>query len=83
MEPFTLTDLNTVMSRLSGHQLTTRLDENHLDAPFDDLGMDSISLVELAQKLGEHGAPFPEEIVEELRTPQLVLDYVNRHRSEP
>ncbi|MFJ9420041.1 acyl carrier protein [Streptomyces sp. NPDC101227] len=82
MASFTLTDLDSVLRNITGYQLTSSsLDDTHLDTPFDALGIDSVGLVELAHVLANHGAPVPAEIIEDLRTPRLVLDHVNRHLS--
>ncbi|WP_049560857.1 phosphopantetheine-binding protein [Nonomuraea sp. SBT364] len=76
MAAFTLDHLNRILGRepgvlVAGHEV---------DRTFADLGVDSLALVELTERLiDEHDIPAPGDIHEELGTPGLVLAYVNRH----
>jgi len=48
------------------------------DTPFDDLGFDSLALIETAAKLKrEHGVVIPEEQLTEVRNPGELLALIN------
>ncbi|WP_243788664.1 acyl carrier protein [Saccharopolyspora gloriosae] len=47
------------------------------DTPFEELGYDSLALIETAARIKqEWGVTIPDELVAELRTPREVLDVV-------
>jgi act minimal PKS acyl carrier protein len=49
-----------------------------LDVPFDDLGYDSLALIETAATLKrEHGVVIADEALVELRTPAEMLELIN------
>ncbi|WP_158884906.1 acyl carrier protein [Amycolatopsis anabasis] len=57
------------------------LDGEILDIPFDELGYDSLALMELAAKLKqEDGVALSEEEVIEMTTPRLALRIINATR---
>lgn len=48
-----------------------------METTFDDLGFDSLSQVELVERLSDLlGLPMPDEVVDELTTPMAMLRYV-------
>jgi minimal PKS acyl carrier protein len=48
------------------------------DIPFEDLGYDSLALIETATRLKlYHGVVIPDEQIVEVRTPKELLDLVN------
>ncbi|MEU4577803.1 phosphopantetheine-binding protein [Nonomuraea sp. NPDC023979] len=75
-EEFTLDQLN----RIVGEDSDVLISPEQAGAAFADLGLDSLALVELAERLvDEYDVPAPEDVYRDLGTPELVLDYVNRH----
>jgi act minimal PKS acyl carrier protein len=48
------------------------------DVRFDDLGYDSLALIETATRLKvDHGVVIPDELITEVRTPADLLELVN------
>ncbi|MFI9005840.1 acyl carrier protein [Actinosynnema sp. NPDC053489] len=75
---FTLDDLNRIIE--THIDIDGRVTEDALDIPYAELGMDSLGLVELAERINiAHHVPVPLDIIEEMRTPRLTVDYVNEH----
>lgn len=75
---FTLDDLNHLIDTYI--DIEARITENALDRPYAELGMDSLGLVDLAERINiSYDVPVPLDIVEEMRTPRLTVDYVNGH----
>lgn len=53
------------------------------DTPFDDLGYDSLALLELtAQMQQRYGVRIPDDAVTEMKTPRLALVYLNERLRE-
>ncbi len=51
-----------------------------LDTPFEDLGYDSLALLETVGEIERvHGVALSEEVVGEVSTPRELLDLVNEH----
>ncbi|POM23580.1 Actinorhodin polyketide synthase acyl carrier protein [Actinomadura rubteroloni] len=76
MKEFTIDDLNDAIS--ASHDAGTRVGEDMLDRPFFELGLDSLALVELAERLqAAYQVPIPDDVIEEIPTPRHALDYVN------
>ncbi|MEV6823385.1 acyl carrier protein [Amycolatopsis sp. NPDC051102] len=75
---FTLDDLNRL---IDGHiDIDARITESTLDKPYAELGMDSLGLVDLAERINiSYRVPVPLDIIEEMRTPRRTVDYVNEH----
>ncbi len=65
-------------------QLGVSIDEVVSEASFvDDLGADSLDLVELVMVLEEEfGKEIPDEDAEKIQTVQNAIDYINGHRSD-
>ncbi|MDS1271053.1 acyl carrier protein [Lipingzhangella sp. LS1_29] len=77
MATFTLNDLARIL-----HACKVDIDIATVDTarPFTELDIDSLTLVELAERItNEYQVPVPPEIIDDFRTPQSTLDYVNRH----
>jgi minimal PKS acyl carrier protein len=74
----TLEDVKRIMTESAGADESVDLDGDILDAPFADLGYDSLAVLELASRLQQqYPVSIPDEAVEALRTPGQVLTYVN------
>ncbi|WP_432147139.1 acyl carrier protein [Streptomyces sp. bgisy084] len=81
MTDFTLDDLKRVMRECAGEDESVSLDGDILDLPFEDLGYDSLALLETATRIErERGVSVPEEKLSEAKTPRLLLDAVNSTR---
>lgn len=65
-------------------QLGVSIDEVVSEASFvDDLGADSLDLVELVMVLEEEfGKEIPDEDAEKIQTVQNAVDYINGHKSD-
>ncbi|MFE1596546.1 acyl carrier protein [Nocardia sp. NPDC058705] len=78
MTDFTLDDLKRVMRECAGEDESVDLNGDILDAPFEDLGYDSLALLETATRIErERGLSVPEEMLIEAKTPRMLLDIVN------
>ena len=79
MPKLTIGHLEQLMRQCGG------LDDNAsltLDTDFDDLGFDSLAVLELGSRIEQGlGIPMPDEIVSELTSPRAVLDHVNELRT--
>ncbi|MFI6207685.1 acyl carrier protein [Streptomyces sp. NPDC051041] len=74
--PMTFGDLKEIMSRCTGE--TEELTEEHLAADFTDMGYDSLAVLEIASQIQrEYGLQIPDEAIEEMNSPQAVIEYVN------
>ena len=85
MSPLSLDDLLRALTTAAGQgdQLDlARLDPAVATRTFDDLGYDSLALLETAALLEhEYGIELPEDEITELATPQALLDLVNGSRA--
>lgn len=62
----------------STEQEPVTLDESMMDVDFDDLGVDSLALVELVDRVQEaYRLPIDDDTARDLRTPRMMLDHVN------
>jgi minimal PKS acyl carrier protein len=74
----TIDDLRRVLAACAGESNNTSLGGNILDWDFDDLGYDSLALMETAARIEqEYGASIPDDHIIEFRTPRQLLDFVN------
>ena len=77
MTEFTLEDLKRVLLAAAGAP-EADLDSDILDLSFEDLGYDSIALLEtLGCVERERGVSLDDSVVTEARTPRLFLEFVN------
>lgn len=74
----TINDLRRALAACAGESDSTPLGEHVLDWDFDDLGYDSLALIETAAHIAkQYDVHIPEEHIIELRTPRQLLDFVN------
>ena len=74
----TIEDIRRIMAACAGENDNTPLDETVLDWDFDDLGYDSLALMETAALIAkEYRVQIPDEDITTLRTPRQLLDFVN------
>ncbi|MFJ9084293.1 MULTISPECIES: acyl carrier protein [unclassified Streptomyces] len=71
-------DLRRILVACAGEAEGTRLGSDTLDIPFEELGYDSLALMETAAAIQEeYGIVLPDEDVSEARTPRRLLGLVN------
>jgi act minimal PKS acyl carrier protein len=76
---FTIDDLKQVLRAAAGEGEGVDLDTDILDLPFDELGYDSLALLETSGRIGrEHGIELPDSTVTEARTPRALLAAINQ-----
>jgi act minimal PKS acyl carrier protein len=73
----TIDDLRTILVACAGESDGV-LDGDIRDMDFDELGYDSLALMETAARIrSDFGVTIPDERIAELRTPGEILDLVN------
>lgn len=78
MARMTLNDLRRVLAENAGEIDGVQLDENLLDVDFDEIGYDSLALMESASAItDEYRVQVPDEALADLRTPRQFLKFVN------
>jgi len=78
MSEFVFDDLVRVMRVCAGETEGIDLDGDITDIPFDELGYDSLALLEVFNRIKhEYGAEIPEEMVADLKTPRMAVDAVH------
>jgi len=75
---FTLEDLRSVLRAAAGEEDGIDLDADILDVPFEDLGYDSLALLETGSRIErERGIELPDSTVTDAQTPRALLAAVN------
>ena len=75
---FTEDTLRDIMRACAGPGEHPELEGDFIDAPHEELGFDSLAILQLATRIQEDlGVPFPDDAVAEMVTPRSVLNYVN------
>ena len=78
MRELTLDDLRTMMRSCAGVDELVDLDSDISDIGFDDLGYDSLALLEIQSRIQrEIGVKVPEEGLEYMTTPAATIAWVN------
>ncbi|GAA3753904.1 acyl carrier protein [Micromonospora maritima] len=78
MSLMTLDDLREILVECAGEDDSNDVSGDIADVPFEDLGYDSLALMETAARIEQRfGVRLPDEQVMELATPKAVLDAVN------
>ena len=78
MQGFTLEHLKEALRASAGVDGSVDLNEDVLDRPFEELGYDSLALLELAGRVQrEFGVPMPDDARQHMLTPRAALDYIN------
>ncbi|MET7959570.1 acyl carrier protein [Micromonospora zamorensis] len=79
MTDITLDDLRRVMAACAGADESVDLDGDIIDVPFEDLGYDSLAVMETAAILErDYKVTIPDEKIAGLPTPRAMLDEI-RH----
>lgn len=80
MREFTLSDLKRIMRSCAGETEAIDLDGDILDDTFEDLGYDSLAILELCGRIeSEFEVPIPDDAVEAIPTPRQAVVYFNEH----
>jgi act minimal PKS acyl carrier protein len=73
-----LSDLRRILRESAGTEQGVDLGGDILDTSFDDLGYDSIAVMETTSRIArEYGVTVDDEALFEARTPRLLLGLVN------
>lgn len=84
VQEFTIDDLKRILLAAAGAAEGPGLDADILDETFDDLGYDSIAMLETASRVErERGLTLSDSVIAEATTPRLFLAYVNEHVATP
>ncbi|MFJ8622711.1 acyl carrier protein [Kitasatospora sp. NPDC093550] len=82
MSEFTIDDLKRIMRDCAGEEESVDLDGEILDARFEELGYDSLALIETTSRIArEFGVRLPEEELGEVGTVRDLLVLVNERLS--
>ncbi|AZS84262.1 acyl carrier protein [Streptomyces griseoviridis] len=74
----TLADLTRMLRESAGEEEGVDLDGDVLDVSFDDLGYDSLAMLEvIGQVQREYGVRLPDETVADADTPRALLALIN------
>ncbi|GGS91754.1 MULTISPECIES: acyl carrier protein [Streptomyces] len=78
MSSMTFDDLKQIMTTAVGEGEAEELVEGRLTVAFTEIGYDSLAVLEIASQIQrQYGLKIPDEAIEEMDSPQAVLDYVN------
>ncbi|MFJ8785322.1 acyl carrier protein [Streptomyces sp. NPDC102476] len=79
---FTLSDLRTILLEAAGTDENVDLDGDITDLDFQDLGYESLALLETAGRIERtYGISLDEDALFAAQTPRLLIDLVNAHLS--
>jgi minimal PKS acyl carrier protein len=79
-QALTIEDLRRILREAAGEEEGIDLDGDILDLSFEELGYDSLALLEAASRIErEHGIRLEDSTVTDAGTPQSLLSIVNRH----
>ncbi|MFD7666456.1 acyl carrier protein [Streptomyces sp. NPDC059788] len=74
----TLKELTTLLRECAGVDEGVDLDGDVLDVPFDDLGYDSLAVLQTTGVIErDYGIQLPDDTVAEASTPRLLLEFIN------
>ncbi|MER5704764.1 acyl carrier protein [Micromonospora sp. NPDC002296] len=75
----TIDDLRRILAECAGEDESVDLGGDILDTPFNDLGYDSLALMETASRINhEYGVKIADEEIATAETPRALLDMVAR-----
>jgi act minimal PKS acyl carrier protein len=78
MATLTIDDLRHILVECAGESEDINLSGDVMDVPFEQLGYDSLALIEAATRIQRtFGVSIPDGQVTELRTPRMLLSAVN------
>jgi act minimal PKS acyl carrier protein len=77
---FTIEDLKRILREGAGTDEAVDLDGDIADSDFDELGYESLALLETGGRIErEYGISLDEDALAEARTPAALVDLVNSH----
>jgi act minimal PKS acyl carrier protein len=77
-QAFTLDDLRRILIEAAGADESYNLDGDILDTDFEELGYESLALLETGGRIErEYGISLDEEVLSIANTPRLLIDTVN------
>jgi len=80
---FTVDDLKRIMGQCAGVDESVNLDGDISDVSLDELGYDSLALLETASKVErEYGLKLPDELLGNVVTPAEFVAFVNERLAE-
>ncbi|MDX2546546.1 acyl carrier protein [Streptomyces sp. WI04-05B] len=80
MSPFTLTDLKRILLEGAGSDEGVDLDAEILDMEFEQLGYESLALLETGSRIErEYAIALDESALADATTPRALIDLVNTH----
>jgi minimal PKS acyl carrier protein len=78
VQRITLRELEAIMRECAGEDESAQSLEQAPDQPFDELGYDSLALLETHSRIRrDYGVELYEEDVDEAKTPKELIDLVN------
>ncbi|ALG10914.1 acyl carrier protein [Kibdelosporangium phytohabitans] len=78
MPKFTLDELKTIMRSTAGVDEQVDIDSDITDIAFEDLGYDSLAVLELAGQVGrQYNLTIPDDAVDAMSTPGAAVKYIN------
>ena len=78
MAEFSLKELKQIMRECAGENESTNLDSDFEAVTFDDLGYDSLAILETASRIERsYGLKLPEEHLADITTPGALVAFVN------
>jgi minimal PKS acyl carrier protein len=78
MRQLTLDDLRRIVRQCGGEAEAVDLDGDIADVTFEELGYDSLALIEMgAQIQQEFGVVVSDGAIEHMKTPRATVEYVN------
>jgi act minimal PKS acyl carrier protein len=79
MAVFTLDELRVLLRQCAGVDESVDLDGDISEISFDDLGYDSLALLNTTSRIERsYAIGLPDQVIEECTSPQLLLDAVNK-----
>ncbi|QKW21662.1 acyl carrier protein [Kitasatospora sp. NA04385] len=83
MSQMTLDELTTLLRECAGEDESVDLSGDVLDTPLDDLGYDSLAVLQTTGRIErEYDIELAEDTVAEAHTPRLLLEFINASLAE-
>ncbi|MFF2703446.1 MULTISPECIES: acyl carrier protein [Streptomyces] len=81
---FTIADLKRILLEGAGAEEGVDLDADILDTDFEELGYESLALLETGGRIErEYGISLDDDVFTDNRTPRTLVDAINNHLKEP
>ncbi|MEU2114632.1 acyl carrier protein [Streptomyces sp. NPDC058700] len=83
-QTFTLENLKRILREGAGADENVDFDGDILDADFEDLGYESLAILETCGRIErEYGITLDDSVVSDVRTPRRMVEVVNEHLGQP